>query len=124
MDKNLLKDFSKSKVVMYCRLSCEIENKSKKELNKMTSELQQKFKNIMNYKPYNGFNDLRKYKLNEKEFRDLWITQDFLYYCESNKEIIKSNMPELYAELKELSYNYQQELFTHEELEVEEELEK
>lgn len=111
-----------NKVAMYCRISREIEDKSNDEINKMTKELNEKFKNILDYKPYKGFYDLRNYKLNEKEFKDFWITQDFLNYCELNKEMIKNNIPELYEELKELSANYQQDLLTHEELE--EEIEK
>ncbi len=120
----LLSDFSKGKVKMYCRVSCEIDNKNKNKLNQMTNELQKKFKNIDNYNSYSGFHDLRDYKLSEQEFKDLWITQDFLYYCESNKEIIKNSMPELFESLKELSADYQQELFKHEKIDKKIELEE
>lgn len=110
------------KVVMYCRVSREIEDKTDDEIYKMANNLNEKFKNILDYKPYRGFYDLRNYKLGENEFKNLWITQDFLNYCELNKEIIKSNIPKLYEELKELSANYQNELLNHDE--IEEEIEK
>lgn len=124
MSKKRLNEFFNNRLSMYCRVSNEIEKNDKKALSKMTLELQQKFKDISNYKPYNEFYDLRKYKLSEDEFKDLWITQDFLYYCESNKEIIKKEIPGLYKELQELSANYQQQFTVLKEQEEEIEIEK
>lgn len=122
MSKKRLNEFFNTRISIYCRVSNEIEKNDKKELSKITSELQQKFKDISNYNPYNGFHDLRKYNLSEEEFKDLWITQDFLYYCESNKEIIKKEIPGLYKELQELFLNYQQQFAVLKE--QEEEIEK
>lgn len=116
LEKNL-----KNKIAFYCRLSCEIENKPESELDKINKRLKEKFKEISNYKPYHGFYDLRCFKLNNHDFKDLWIMQDLLYYCESNKELLKNKIPDLYVALKDLSATYQQDLLSHE---VEEEIEK
>lgn len=124
MDNKNLEDTFKNKVAFYCRLSKEIEQEPETKLDKINKQLKEKFKNISSYKPYNGFYDLRTFKLNDLEFKNFWITQDLLHYGESYKEILKNKVPDLYANLKELSADYQQELLKHEEIEEVEEIEK
>lgn len=121
MDNKFLENTFKNKVAFYCRLSREIDENSEDEFKK---RLNAKFKNKTNYKPYPGFYDLRTFKLNDSEFKNLWLIQDLLNYSEFYKETLKCKIPDLYVRLKELSADYQQELLKHEEIEEVEEIEK
>lgn len=122
MDQKDFENAFKNKVVIYCRLSREINKEPETDADKFKKRLNEKFKDISNYKPYHGFYDLRNFRLNDNEFKNFWITQDLLNYSESYKETLKNKIPDLYTKIKELSANYQQDLLSHEELE--EEIEK
>ncbi len=124
INNSILEKAFKNKVAFYCRLSKELEEKPKSEMDKFKRSLIEKFKNKANYKTYPGFYDLRTFKLNDGEFKNLWLMQDLLNYSEFYKETLKCKIPDLYASLKELSADYQQELLSHEEIEEVEEIEK
>ena len=70
-------------------------------------------KNITDYKPFNGFYDLRDYNLPKKEFRKLWKIQEYLHHVETNKKYFKTMAKNMWEEAKQLSANYQQCLFSY-----------
>jgi hypothetical protein len=70
-------------------------------------------KNISDYKPYKGFYDLRDYNLPKKDFIKFWNIQDYLFYVENKKEYFKKFEKNMWEQVKELSANYQQCLFSY-----------
>ena len=66
---------------------------------------------IDEYKPYEGFYDLRDFKLPKRLFRRLWIIQDTLHEMTKKKEYYKKWHPAQWETAKELSAHYQSLLF-------------
>ena len=66
------------------------------------------------YTPIDGFFDLREFDIPAREFMKLWRTQIFLSSCEKNRrEGRYKDMPNELNEVKELSAQYQQVLFSY-----------
>jgi len=63
---------------------------------------------INNYKPLNGFYDLRDFVLSKRMFIKLWVVQDFLFSIEKAKSYYKEMEPGSWQKAKELSARYQQ----------------
>ena len=55
------------------------------------------------YRPYKGFYDLRKYKLNKQEFRKLWNIQDFLEEMNKHPDYYKKHLPAQWQKGQEIS---------------------
>ena len=70
-------------------------------------------KNTAEYKPYNGFYDLRDYNLPKKIFIKLWNFQDYLSHVNQRKEYFKKFEKNMWEKAKELSADYQQCLFSY-----------
>jgi len=62
---------------------------------------------IDKYKPYNGFFDLRDFRLSIKLFKQLWKLQGKLHKMEENKSYYKKWHPAQWERAKELSADYQ-----------------
>ena len=67
-----------------------------------------KMKNITEYKPFNGFYDLRDYNLPKKDFLKLWKIQEYLSHVETNKKYFKTMSKNMWEDAKQLSAEYQQ----------------
>lgn len=63
------------------------------------------------YLPYNGFYDLREFKLSPKLFKKLWIIQETLHKMQKNQVYYKKWHPGQWQKAQEMSANYQQILF-------------
>ena len=72
-------------------------------------------KKITDYKPFNGFYDLRDYKLPKIVFLKLWKIQEYLNHINERKDYFKKIDIVAWRKAKELSANYQQCLFSYEE---------
>lgn len=70
-------------------------------------------KNITEYKPFNGFYDLRDYNLPKKVFLKLWEVQEYLNYVNERKAYFRKMDPITWSKVQELSANYQQCLFSY-----------
>ena len=70
-------------------------------------------KNVDEYKPYNGFYDLRDFKLPKRLFRQLWIVQGALYNMAERQAYFKKWHPGQWQKAKEVSAEYQSLLFQH-----------
>lgn len=68
---------------------------------------------VENYKPYEGFFDLRKFDLPKKLFRSLWIIQDTLHEMNKNKEYYKKFHMGQWLKAQQISADYQQVLFSY-----------
>lgn len=88
------------KVVAYCRLG-------------NPEQIEKPFTNIKKYIPYDGFFDLRKFDLSQKEFERLWKIQDYLYEQSKHKDYLKTKNPVQWMKLKEMSADYQAFLLSH-----------
>lgn len=89
------------------------ETEEMKEERKLNKSYQDKLKDILHYKPYHGFYDLRDYDLPKSEFKILWDTQKILYHYKDKKEYLKKNDPILWEQLKALSADYQRTLLSY-----------
>ena len=67
--------------------------------------------NPTNYKPYQGFYDLREYNIPKKIFQKLWYVQDTLFEINKNKEYYKKWHPQQWQKAQQLSAEYQRILF-------------
>lgn len=70
-------------------------------------------KSIPQYKPYDGFYDLRKFNLPKKVFARLWEVQYMLSEMSRNAEYYKQWHPRQWQDAQEVSALYQQELFRY-----------
>ena len=68
---------------------------------------------IDEYKPYEGFYDLREFKLSKRLFRRLWKIQETLYEMTKKQAYYKRWHPSQWEKAKELSAHYQSLLFEH-----------
>ena len=59
------------------------------------------------YISYDGFYDLRDFRLSKKLFKKLWEIQDALYEMGKNKIYYKKWHPAQWGKAKELSAHYQ-----------------
>jgi hypothetical protein len=73
--------------------------------------MKSKLKKKSDYKPYNGFYDLRAFDLNLKEFRKFWNVQEFLFTVESDRR--KGKIHPQISDIRNMSGQYQQSLFSH-----------
>ena len=72
------------------------------------------YKKTEDYKPIEGFFDLRNWKLPKKVFMSLWRTQELLNFTNKRSEYYKKFLPIEWQKAQELSANYQQLLFSYE----------
>lgn len=68
---------------------------------------------IEDYRPYNGFYDLRDCQLPKKVFITLWKAQEALNYMRNRAKYHKKQHPQQWQKAKELSGDYQHLLFKY-----------
>ena len=67
--------------------------------------------NPTNYKPYQGFYDLREYNIPKKIFNKLWYIQDILFEMNKNEGYYKKWHSGQWQKAQQLSAEYQNILF-------------
>ena len=70
-------------------------------------------KKIEEYKPYNGFYELRDYNLPKKVFLKLWKIQEYLNHVNERKDYFKKMDVITWRKAQDLSADYQQCLFSY-----------
>lgn len=107
IDKTVI-DKPRNSLFAYYRFSTE--EKAKRFY--CVDRLEKIVENIDAYTPLEGFYDLRNFELPIEKFRELWKIQLYLKEYQTNKSNF-SSLPDLWEKLKDLSSNYQRELFSY-----------
>ena len=69
---------------------------------------------LCEYKPLQGFYNLRNWDLPKKDFFKLWRIQRYLFQCKQNRQKgMYKDMPHELEKVKNLSAEYQQALFSY-----------
>jgi len=73
-------------------------------------------KEIVEYKPIQGFYDLREFNIPKKQFKALHRIQLYLKHVEDHKKYFKKYNFNLWQKAQELSCSYQNELFSYDQV--------